>query len=468
MPTIAHHPYERVSFSRQFLLVSGVILVAGIIVIGSWMGRQIEKNAINRAALIASVYVESIISAQLHDWLKTGFMSGQTHAVLDRIFVDGPLSRKVVRFKLWDGSGRIIYSSDHEQVGQTYPLTEHLANAFSGRMQADITDLEGADNQSEKKRWSRLLEVYVPVHGGPDRQVMAVAEFYHSMENLNREILDAQQKSWLLIALCAGVIAAVLYSLVRRANDTIIDQQRDLRDQLGRLRASLAENATMSERLRNAGAHTTAMNEQALHRIAADLHDGPAQDMAFALLRFDDLTAACEGCTRSSAPRELDSIHGALRRSLDELRAIAGGLGLPGIEGLSLSATLQRAVRDEERKSTTLIPSSIDERLGDAPISVKITAYRLIQEALNNARRHAPGHPPEVGAWREGRDLVIDIRDHGPGFDPLAASESGRLGLAFMRERVLLVGGVFEIDSAPESGTRIRARIPLNEELSYA
>ncbi|MDP2809999.1 MAG: sensor histidine kinase, partial [Rhodocyclaceae bacterium] len=216
------------------------------------------------------------------------------------------------------------------------------------------------------------------------------------------------------------------------------------------------------ERLKDASAHLTAMNEQALRRTAADLHDGPAQELAFALLRFDDLKQACGGCGQGNAPHELGLIHGALRDSLDELRAIAGGLGVPGIDRLTLADTVQRAIRDGERKSVTGISSAIDDDLGDAPLAVKITVYRLVQEALSNARHHAPDAPPRVSARRDGDAVIIEVTDNGPGFDPLA-SAGDRLGLAFMRERVRLVGGVFEVDSAPGRGTVIRARISLTE-----
>jgi signal transduction histidine kinase len=219
----------------------------------------------------------------------------------------------------------------------------------------------------------------------------------------------------------------------------------------------------MRERLQDAGAHLTAMNEQALRRTAADLHDGPAQELAFALLRFDDVKQACQGCGQGNSVNELDLVHGALHDSLDELRTIAGSLGVPGIDKLTLSATLRKAVREAERKSISSISSEIDDDLGDAPLAVKITVYRLVQEALTNARRHAPGEPARVSVRRDGDNLMIEVADSGPGFDPLAAA-ADRLGIAFMRERVRLVGGVFEVDSAPGRGTVIRARISLTEE----
>ena len=455
--------FDRLSFSRQFLLVSAVILVGGMAVIGTWLGRQIESNAVNRAAAIAAVYVESILAAQLDALPTTDVLDSGTHAALDRVFVEGPLHRKVVRFKLWSADGRILYSSDHEQVGRRFAVEGRLAAAFAGELQARISDLNEPDNRPERERWPQLIEVYVPVHA---RGGIAVAEFYHSMENVGREIRAAQQRSWLLVAVAAAAIYMLLYGLVRRANDTILNQQRDLRRQLDKLRTALGENECMREQLHEAGTRTTALNEQFLHRVAADLHDGPAQEVAFALLRFDDLTKECSDCmsARDDASRDLRRIRNALRYSLAELRTIASGLGMPGIADLSLADTVRHAVRDFERKSGRTVQVEVDKALAEAPLAVKITVYRLLQESLTNSWRHSHGAAQQVRAWRCDGQALVEVVDQGTGFDVQAAFASGRFGLSFMCERVRLLGGVFEVDSVPGHGTRIHARLPLSLE----
>jgi signal transduction histidine kinase len=119
-------------------------------------------------------------------------------------------------------------------------------------------------------------------------------------------------------------------------------------------------------------------------------------------------------------------------------------------------------VSDFERLSGQTIPAEINETLVMAPLAVKITVYRLLQESLTNCWRHAPGGSPRVSVLKSNEQVLVTITDHGAGFDPHSAAVGGRLGLAFMRERVRLLGGIFEIDSAPGRGTSIRARLPLS------
>ncbi|OFW46638.1 MAG: histidine kinase [Acidobacteria bacterium RIFCSPLOWO2_12_FULL_67_14b] len=464
--TVLKESFRRLSLSVQFLMVSFMVLVSGMAILGSWLGRQIETNSVNRAAAIAAVYVESILAAQLGQYAGGSAIDGRTRASLDGVFVEGPLRRKVVRFKLWDSEGTILYSSDHAQVGRRFTIEGLLAGAFAGAVQARISDLDEADNASERERWTELIEVYVPLRTGANGKVTTVAEFYHSMESLRRDIRAAKQRSWALVAVTTAAMYLLLISIVRRANTTIVDQQRDLRRQLQQLRTTLGENVRMRERLREAGARTTALNEQFLHRVAADLHDGPAQEIALALMRLETLG---EGRIGGAIPegntwRDFETIHRALDASLAELRVIASGLGMPGIADLSFADTVIRAVRDFEDQFGTTVNADVDDTLDDAPLAIRITVYRLLKESLTNGWLHARGAAQRVRARRAGGQALIEVADQGPGFVPQAAFNSGRLGLEFMRERVLLVGGTFEIASEPGSGTRVLVRLPLSLE----
>jgi len=471
MLTALKQAFNLLSFSRQFMLAIIAVLLIGMVTIGFWMGQQIELSALNRAAAMSAVYVESLSTAQLHDWTSGQIVDNEMRATFDRIFVEGPMHREVLRFKLWDNSGRIDYSTDHAQIGLRYPLKRRLVAAFEGSVQAKISDVDQDDNETEYALGLQLLDVYVPIYTITHDKIIGVAEFYLSVENLKLEIRAAQQRSWILVAISTLAIYVLLYSLVRSADNTIQDHQRDLRHQLVQLRAALDENDQMREQLREAGVSTTALNEEFLIRIAADLHDGPAQTIAFALMRFDEFAATCQSSESSpgSAAKDLQSIKSALQSSLRDVRKISSGLAVPGMDELSLADTARRAVHDFERLSGQTVQTEIDEALDKAPLSVKITVYRLLQESLTNCRRHAPGGAPSVRVHRTDGQVSVTITDHGAGFDPQSAAVAGRLGLAFMRERVRLLGGIFEIDSAPGRGTCIRARLPLStDEMIHA
>ncbi|MBI4986394.1 MAG: sensor histidine kinase [Rhodocyclales bacterium] len=465
MKTALNWPFRNVSFSREFLLVGTAVVLAAMAVFGIWLGRQIENGVVTRTAQIAAIYVESMLAAQLRNRPVSGTLPREIHDALDRVFVDGTLRSKVVGFKLWTPDGRIVYSGDHTQVGRRYPVQGMLAAAFAGAVQSRIVrpeDVREPDTVSISG--ARQMEIYVPVHSGVDAKVAVVAEFDHSMDALDDDIRTSQLSGWAMTALAALGIYALMYDRVRRASDTILDQQRVLSEQLQKLRSALDENERMRERLAAAGAQTTALNEQFLHRVAADLHDGPAQELACALLGMEELEQVCGACAVKGGTEELSAIQQTLRTSLDELRAIAGGLGVPGVVELSLTETAKRAVRDAERRSGCPAKAEIDATLGQAPLALKITVYRVVCEALANCFRHARPALPEVRVQRRGDVVALEVSDGGGGFDPAAALATGRLGLLFMRERVRLAGGTFEIDSAPGRGSVIRAHLPLTQE----
>jgi len=181
-------------------------------------------------------------------------------------------------------------------------------------------------------------------------------------------------------------------------------------------------------------------------------------------MRFDEFAATCRGSSLSQGAvgQDLIRIQSALQSALRDVRKISSGLAIPGMTELSLADTARRAVSDFERLSKQTVQTEIDEVLGKASLAVKITVYRLLQESLTNCWRHASGGAPRVHVQQTDGQILVTIIDHGAGFDPQSAAVGGRLGLAFMRERVRLLGGIFEIDSAPGRGTCIRARLPLS------
>jgi signal transduction histidine kinase len=259
----------------------------------------------------------------------------------------------------------------------------------------------------------------------------------------------------------------LLSGFVHRASDTIQAQQAELGVRVEQLTDLLARNRELDERVRRAAARIATLNESIFRRIGSELHDGPAQDLGLSILKLDAAIGELEDGENNPTANpqvieQLENVQGALQNALKDVRAIAGGLSLPQLADLSLTETVVRAVRAHERRSGTKVGLSVGDLTERPPLPVKITAYRLLQEALSNAYRHAQGEGQEVRVTQSQDHLVLEVSDRGPGFDPQQVDEvNGHLGVNGMRERVESLGGLFAIESRPGAGTHVRARLPL-------
>jgi signal transduction histidine kinase len=155
----------------------------------------------------------------------------------------------------------------------------------------------------------------------------------------------------------------------------------------------------------------------------------------------------------------LNQVEKHLRRYSHELRpTILDDLGwMPAIrflaEGISKRADL---------------PIHIDATVsGRLPVAIETALYRIVQEALTNAVKHAKAKNLWIRAWREKLALCCSIRDDGRGFDPSqvhAATHRKGLGLIAMQERVSAIGGTLRIESRPAHGAQLFIRVPLGDE----
>ena len=456
----------RFSLVRLLLAGGAVILLAGMVVVGTWVVKEIESGVINRAGLMTSLYVDSFVSLHLQSLASNGQLREVDRAALDRLLSGTSLGQHIVAFKIWAPDGRILYSTNPALVGRQFPVKPALASAFAGQVHTQIADLTEPENEFERERWPRLIETYAPVRATNTGTILVVSEFYQTTDDLAQEMRAARLRSWLFVSTATLVMFLLLAWLVRRASNTIVSQQSELRTRVTQLTALLAQNEQLHERVRRAAARTTALNERFLHRIAADLHDGPGQGLALALMRMETLADVCSTCPATIAKErtvgeEFRTINSALQSALTDLRAISGGLHLPEIGQLSLAETARRAVRDYERKAGLAVALSVDDMPREAPLPVKITLFRLLQESLANGFRHGGGADQRVTLNTRDGQLLVEVADSGTGFDLQTAVAEGHLGLAGMRERVEILGGTFNVESAPGRGTVIRASLPM-------
>jgi signal transduction histidine kinase len=198
-------------------------------------------------------------------------------------------------------------------------------------------------------------------------------------------------------------------------------------------------------------------------RVAYDLHDGVAQLIVSAKQHLDtcaDLLPA----SRERATRELRIGLERLDQAIVETRRVLQALRPAAIEDGGLASAARRSLEQTAQEAGW--SASFAEDLGDAslPAVVETAAFRILQEALTNARKHAGACRVDVELRRAADWLVLAVRDSGGGL-PAGDTAGGRgLGLASMSERARLLGGTCEVRTEPSGGTLVRARLPIRWE----
>ena len=465
--------FSRLSLVHRFLLIGFLILLIGMALIGTWVGRQIQSGVISGTGLVTNMYLDGAISPHVQSLAAGDRLDDADRVALDRMLSGTHLGEHIVALKIWGRNGRIIYdSADPSAVGTIYAMERPLESAFSGEVRSRVVEKAELENVLKDSRWSRLIETYTPLRAEGDRTVLAVAGFFNSAEGLEQSVRAAQLRSWGVHGAITLAMLVLLATLVRKANDTIAATQRELNEKVAQLTALLAQNEHLHDRVNRAAARTMTLNEQFLRNIATDLHDGPGQGLALASMRIEALGDVCGNCEHAigrsgSVSEEFRTVHLALQSALTDLRAILRGLQLPEIEPLSLVETLQRAATDHQRKTGVAVPLTLNNAPHSAPLQVRITLFRVLQESLANGFRHGGGRNQRVAVTGSAGAVMVEVADDGPGFDPKALKADGHFGLDWMRERVELLGGSFEVRSAIGHGAVVCTSLPLTQ-LEYS
>ncbi len=230
----------------------------------------------------------------------------------------------------------------------------------------------------------------------------------------------------------------------------------------GNLKDLSAQIKNLEER-RDLGLQIIKAQEDERRRLAREIHDGPAQILANVVLRID----ICQKLAQTDTERlleELAQLKELIRASLQDVRKVIFDLRPMALDDLGLVPALRSFVSDFQDKAgipAELVVFGTERRMTPA---FEVAMFRLIQEALNNVHKHAFASEAKVKVEFTPEAVVLQIGDNGRGFDYPAVREAGRgvsFGLVGMRERVDLLHGKMEINTAVGKGTQIKFFIPI-------
>jgi len=228
------------------------------------------------------------------------------------------------------------------------------------------------------------------------------------------------------------------------------------------LEASRAALAASRTELRRFTGRLVASEEEARRRIARELHDDTCQRLAALSLELGATRKRLSGGEPPAAwSSALDSLGGSLIELVDDLRRISHDLHPATLERLGLAEALRDHCADVERRCGLPVRLSLREAGGPFGAAVALGLYRVAQEALANAVRHAGARTIHVTLMTAAGAACLAVADDGIGFDPGEARHGHGLGLASIEERARMLGGRCRVASAPGAGAEVEVTVPL-------
>ncbi len=413
-------------------------LVAGLVVLGVVGGvlavvqqRAAVSEAVRDARTLTVLQARDVVEPVLTD---AALRPGPAQDALDEVVRSRVLGTQVVRVKLWDRSGRVLYSDDRALVGQRFDLPPDELAAFGpgGSPVAEVSDLDEPENAGEQ-RFGKLLQVYLGVQTAEGTPLLF--ETYSPYDRVE----EGSRRLWLtFLPVLIGGLALLWLAQAPLA---------------WRLASRLQAAQEQREHLLLA---TLAASDRGRSRIAADLHDGVVQGLSGASWTLSAAATRAAGRGDTDTAGVLDAVAVDLRRSLRELRSLVVSIHPPGLRREPLHSSLHDVVAPLEDRGVRVTLDLADVEV-DQP--ARDLVLRAAQEAVRNVLRHAGARSVAVALHREAGDVVLEVVDDGVGFSA-GAGRRDSMGLSLLAGLAAQDGGRLDVASAPGSGTRLVLRLP--------
>jgi signal transduction histidine kinase len=261
-------------------------------------------------------------------------------------------------------------------------------------------------------------------------------------------------------------VVGVMQVLNKRSGDPFTEQDLRLLTTLATQAAVAVENARLVRSLKEERDRLLSKEAEVRAAIARDLHDGPTQSVAAIAMNIEFIKKLLRAMPER-VPNELDVLSDLVQKTSYDIRTLLFELRPLGLETQGLLAMLQQYVsRFRDPSGAMQLRLEAPASIPRLPVESEGAIFIIVQEAVNNARKHARSSEVTIYIYQEEDQLVASVRDRGKGFNVAAVESSyntrGSLGLLNMRERAQLIGGECRIRSVENQGTTVELRVPLS------
>jgi signal transduction histidine kinase len=419
------------------VIVAALVVLLAVGLVGVVAARRLaEAEAVNDASTTANLLAETVVQPAATEDLRTSQPAAV--AAMDRVIRQHVLGLSLVRVKIWDAEGRIVYSDAPGLIGQHYPLGDEERDVLvHPQVRADVSDLQAPENRLERGR-GKLLEVYRPIWTPSGTPLLF--ETYAPYDTVTART-GQLWKGFAGVTLTSQLLLVVLLIPI-------------LLRLLERLKCAQAQREALLRR-------TVDASTEERRRIAGALHDGVVQDLAAASFTVAGAAARADSLHQPGLAVDLRAAEETVRASIGGLRSLLVDIYPPSLASAGLEAALAD-LTSSLRSRGTVVVLSVTPKPGLDSAGERLL-FRVAQECLRNIAQHASATTVQVTLEKAEGFTMLEITDDGVGFYAdrvLAEPPEGHFGLRVLADVVSDAGAELRVASAPGLGTAWQLRVP--------
>ncbi|MBI4687666.1 MAG: HAMP domain-containing histidine kinase [Nitrospirae bacterium] len=454
--------FSSLSIIKQFLILCSVSILAFAVVTGWILSTYIAHAFLERERTVTEAFVRDTVSGiAVEKSITIKEVIHHPEFIKDVIKASKQLT-EVVRVKIFDSKGTIIWSDAPELIGKTFALDRDIQKAIAGETLVEIEEIWESPEHRYEMAFNRLVTVYIPVfeRGG---KVAGVIELYKEPHLFLKYIKGVKYAVWGTTLIGSPILYFLMFMIFKKASATIIRQNIDLRkanEEITTMQDALIEKERLAVIGEMAGA------------VAHNLKNPIANIRASAQLASEDLSdQGSTAETLNGIIKEVDRVDLRIKELLNFERIDSGG-SIEMIDSWLLLKEVSESL--SQKASVREVKIQVSQPAGRIIIntvrhSLEYALSYIIDNALDASKN---GSRVEVSLEHMGDSAIITVKDYGSGIKDLQAAfrpfyttkaKGSGLGLPLAKKFITAIGGSINVRSLEGKGTEVVITVPLTQ-----
>lgn len=222
-----HYFFSHLSFLLRFTIVSIVVTFLIAAGLAFHLENSLQADALSAVSQNTADQAIKILNRNVTAQDLSGSLQGERYQEIKNLIQNTLLSSNIVRIKIWNPDGLLVFTDEKSSLGKTFPVTDEMQEAFRGKVVTEISKLQEEENVTEQRLYKELVEIYVPLRPVDSDQILGVYEVYFDISQLQPRLLRIRHTVWGGVGIAFLLLYGTLFLLIRNTSMELIQRNKE-------------------------------------------------------------------------------------------------------------------------------------------------------------------------------------------------------------------------------------------------